>query len=629
VIATIDGAIADIKLKYLSNGDIGFVVWGKADHHGNLVNEKQAKKPPHTSKLYDNLMVRHWDAFKTSLHNTLFYGVLTKPEHERVPVLKSFDNLLAGTKLQSPIPPFPSSDFYDISETGVIFVAKDPELNDATHTKSDLYFVATSTNALITDIGHQPPMKLMTANEIAGAASSPVFSPDGRSAAFLKMTEDGYEADRNLVIYAPDIAALCIGARSSSCSVGCSQRCSMHNASQFLRVMGAGNARGAWDISPSKLSFGVNPNDLFLLAEQEAVVSLFHVDVSSQKLQRLSFKEPWLRSISDIVPLSNPERLFISGSSLVDNSYYGLIDLANPHEAHLLSSSSRKGQAFGLHRDQVDSFYYESENGRLVHALVMRPSDFDETKKYPLAMLIHGGPQGAWDEAWSTRWNPAIWAEQGYIVVMPNITGSTGYGQDFTDAIKDNWGGGPYEDIVKCWEHLEANVPYVDLDRAIAAGASYGGYMMYWIQGQPLGRKFKALIAHDGVFNAVGAQMSGDELWFPFHDFNGTLWGNRKSWLKYDPSAHTAAWDTPMLVIHNGKDYRLSIAEGLAAFNVLQVKGVPSRFLTAPDENHWTLKEENSRVWHTVVLNWANKYAGLTPYREDERTIIEPDEPFV
>jgi dipeptidyl aminopeptidase/acylaminoacyl peptidase len=185
-----------------------------------------------------------------------------------------------------------------------------------------------------------------------------------------------------------------------------------------------------------------------------------------------------------------------------------------------------------------------------------------------------------------------------------------------TDAIQEQWGGLPYEDLVKGFEYIEENLDYVDTNKAVALGASYGGYMINWIQGQDLGRKFKALVCHDGAFN-IAAQLASDELYFPFREFGGTYWDNPSGWTKWDPSRFTENWATPQLVIHSDKDYRLTIAEGLAAFNVLQTKGVESQFLTFPDENHWVLQPDNSLLWHKVVLDFINKRVGLPLWGAD------------
>jgi dipeptidyl aminopeptidase/acylaminoacyl peptidase len=304
--------------------------------------------------------------------------------------------------------------------------------------------------------------------------------------------------------------------------------------------------------------------------------------------------------------------LILSVTSLVDNSAYYFLDpgLSSP-KPQLLSSNANNGILLGLSAKQVDEIWWPgAAPDTYVHAWVVKPSKFDPKKRYPLAYLVHGGPQGAWEDAWSTRWNPAVFAEQGYVVVCPNPTGSTGYGQAFTDAIQKNWGGLPYQDLVLGFEYIGKNVDYVDIERAVALGASYGGYMMNWIQGQPLGRKFKALVTHDGVYSMT-SQMASEELYFPEHEFGGKWWDSRDSWLQYDPARYTKNWATPHLIIHSDKDYRLTVAEGLAAFNILQERGVPSQYLTFPDENHWVLNPENSLLWHAVVFEWINSWVDL------------------
>jgi dipeptidyl aminopeptidase/acylaminoacyl peptidase len=210
----------------------------------------------------------------------------------------------------------------------------------------------------------------------------------------------------------------------------------------------------------------------------------------------------------------------------------------------------------------------------------------------------------------------AVFAEQGYILVAFNPTGSTGFGQALTDGIQNEWGGRPYLDFVKGWNYIKENLTYVDTDRAIALGASYGGYMVNWIQGNDLGRKFKALFTHDGTFSTL-AQYASEELWFMQHDFNGTLWDNYDNYERWNPANHTDQWATPHLIVHNERDYRLPISEGISAFNVLQERGVPSKFLSFPDENHWVLNPENSLVWHKTVLDWLNGYVGLPKYSKE------------
>lgn len=341
--------------------------------------------------------------------------------------------------------------------------------------------------------------------------------------------------------------------------------------------------------------------------------------------RRIPYETPekltFTRSISSVIPLSTTSRnLLLSASSLIDSSIYMTLDPANPPSLEHISSLTHNGSSLGLSASQVSSIWFDAPNNpgggtHRVHAWVVKPSHFQESSKYPLAMLIHGGPQSAWADSWSTRWNPAIFAEQGYVVVCPNPTGSTGYGQVFSDAIGNNWGGTPYTDLVACFSHIEETMSYIDISRAVALGASYGGYMINWINGHALGRKFAALVCHDGVFGMVN-QLSSDEQYFPNHDLGGPPFSeiSRANWDRWDPSKYIGNWATPQLVIHNELDYRLPIGEGLSAFNVLQERGVQSRFLMFPDENHFVLGEENSLVWHKVVLDWVNKFVGVEEY---------------
>lgn len=331
----------------------------------------------------------------------------------------------------------------------------------------------------------------------------------------------------------------------------------------------------------------------------------------------------------------------------MDSSIYSIVD---PSQLNIkwTQSATKEGSSLGIKPSQVSSIRVPASNPSInptTHAWVIKPSTFDPKKKYPLAFLIHGGPQGSWADSWSTRWNPLVFAEAGYIVVSPNPTGSTGYGQAFTNAIRSDWGGAPYQDLVNCMDYIESSMPEIDTSNAVALGASYGGYMVNWINGHDLGRRFKALVCHDGIFS-FGGLLATEELYFPFYDLGGTPWGplpnqanpNEQSsaathaqhtfgkssieaWQKNDPSKFLDHWQTPQLVIHNSRDYRLCISEGLAAFNVLQARGIESQFLTFPDENHFVLKPENSLVWHKTVLDWINGFVGLPVVYGDEEGI--------
>ena len=597
IAGVIPGPISDVKLKALEKGKIIIAFTGKAKPDGSLYNPEDAPKTYSTGLVYDSLMVRHWDKYVSPNRNSIWYGVLdlSTPhitESKGRYSLSFISNALMNTSLESPIPPFGGGSHFDISKNGIAFVAKDPALNPATNTKCDFYylpipgFVAKHTSE---------PIKA-TVDGLEGACSCPVFSPDGKGAAFLQMKQNGYESDKNRPVLIPDLTLL----------------------SATTEVFKSSDGKGLWDRSPSGIVWSNDGKTLFLTAEEEGRGLLFKVDVPATPLDinKLPDKVTEAGYHTDIYPLAEDSTsLLISGSSMIDSSLYFTVDPADRSSVKQISSFSRGGSSFGLSDEQVSEIWFKGSGNYKVHAWVMKPSNFTEGEKYPLAYLIHGGPQGAWGNQWSTRWNPAVFAEQGYVVIAPNPTGSTGYGQAFTDAIHNNWGGLPYEDLVNGFEYIKDNMSFVDTDRAVALGASYGGYMMNWIQGHDLGRQFKALVCHDGVFS-MSNQMSSDEQYFPNHDLGGPAWVSQSNWDRWDPSRHIGNWSTPELVIHNELDYRLPISEGLAAFNVLQERGVESRFLTFPDENHFVLKEENSLVWHTVVLNWINKFAGLSPYKE-------------
>jgi dipeptidyl aminopeptidase/acylaminoacyl peptidase len=253
----------------------------------------------------------------------------------------------------------------------------------------------------------------------------------------------------------------------------------------------------------------------------------------------------------------------------------------------------------------VESTRYVGAGGTSIQAWIVRPPGFAPSRKYPAVVLVHGGPQGAWEDAFSYRWNMQMFAARGYVVFAPNPRGSTGFGQRFTDEISGDWGGKAYQDIMAGVD-VAAKLPYVDPTRIAAAGASYGGYMINWIAGHT--DRFKALVSHDGVYNLVSMYGSTEELWFPEWEFRGTPWTSREMYEKWSPSNFAASLKTPMLVIHGELDFRVPATQGMELFAALQRRGVPSRLLYFPDEGHWVLKPLNSDLWYRTVLDWIDKY---------------------
>lgn len=593
VAGIIPGPTGDLKLIELGSGEFGFAVSGKANPDGSLYNPSDAKTPLSTGKLYTSLFVRHWDEYISPQKSTIWFGTLQPSSTVKGPIWKlcGFANLfqLAGlNNVESPIAPFGGTDNFDICSRGIAFVSKDPALNPATHTKCVCYYCPLPSWA------NPSPMQARAIDvpSLHGALTCPVFSPIKNSLAFLAMKQDGYESDKNRIVLVQDLFG---------------------DTPEVAEIFATANGAGEWDRSPSSITWAHDDSLLYIQAPDVGREILFQLSFDGSKTASEHRTNRLVRltdcgSVSSVV--SRQSGVFISSSSLVESSVYSVITSRNGFETTVLSSNSRGGASFGLSLSQVDEIWWKGAKDRDVHGWIMKPSKFNPKDKYPLCFLVHGGPQSAWMDSWSTRWNPAIFAEQGYVVITPNPTGSTSYGQEFTDDIQGSWGGQPYEDLVKAFEFIEQNLDFVDTNRAVALGASYGGFMMNWIQGHDLGRKFKALVTHDGIFSTKFA-LATEELYFPIHDLKGTYWQSRDVWQRWDPSEFISNWQTPHLVIHNTLDYRLSIAEGLATFNVLQMRGVESAFLTFPDENHWVLKPENSLVWHRSVINWINKYAGL------------------
>ena len=256
-----------------------------------------------------------------------------------------------------------------------------------------------------------------------------------------------------------------------------------------------------------------------------------------------------------------------------------------------------------------EQFNFTGWNNETVHGYVVKPHDYVEGQKYPVAFLIHGGPQGSFGNGWSYRWNPQTYAGQGYAVVMIDFHGSTGYGQAFTDAISQHWGDRPLEDLQKGWAAARQKYAFLDGGKACALGASYGGYMINWIAGN-WNEPWKCLVNHDGVFDTRSMGYVTEELWFTEWENGGTPFDKPENYEKFNPVNHVAKWRVPMLVVQGEKDYRVPVDQGLSTFTALQRKGIESKLLYFPDENHWVLKPQNSILWHDTVNAWLKQHIG-------------------
>ncbi|HEY1990868.1 MAG TPA: S9 family peptidase, partial [Gammaproteobacteria bacterium] len=295
---------------------------------------------------------------------------------------------------------------------------------------------------------------------------------------------------------------------------------------------------------------------------------------------------------------------------------FGRQDFKHPTDLYLADAAGKDPQQvthFNAERlkdiqfGDFEFFTFKGWHGDTVQGYVMKPVGFVEGKKYPIAFLVHGGPQGAWTDDFHYRWNPETYAGQGFAVVAINFHGSTGYGQKFTDAISQHWGDRPLEDLQKGYAAALDKYPFLDAGRACALGASYGGYMIYWMAGK-WNQPWKCLVDHDGVFDNRIMYYATEELWFAEHENGGTQYQHPANFEKFNALDYVKDWRVPMLVVHSSNDFRIPLSQGLSAFTALQRRGIPSELLTFPDEFHWVVKPQDSVQWHDTVNAWIKKW---------------------
>ncbi len=514
------------------------------------LDERKAEKS--SGQLYDEIFVRHWDAWKDGTRSHLFVMNLADGDVRDV---------MPGMQADSPSKPFGGSEEFTFTSDGkgLVFTARDVGREEPWSTDFDLYYVPVD--------GSAEPRKITTQNRAWD--TNPAFAPDGKTLAFLAMERPGYESDRFRIVLQPW-------------------------PSGTPRVLTAD-----WDRSPGSMAWSPDGRTLLVTAGNLGNVGLFAIDVRSGQVRTLRsdghVRAPAYagdRIVFGLDHFRSPVELY---SARRDGSDVRAITRINAEKL----ARVRLGEA--------EQFTFKGWNDETVYAWLVKPADFDPARKYPLAFLIHGGPQGSFDNDFHYRWNPQVYAAAGYAAIMVDFHGSTGYGQAFTDAIRGDWGGKPLVDLQRGLAAALERYPWMDGERACALGASYGGYMINWIAGNwPEG--FRCLVNHDGVFDQRMMYYATEELWFPEWEHGGTYWGNPEGYERHNPAQHVAKWRTPMLVIHGAQDFRVPLEQGIAAFTALQRKGVPSQFLYFPDENHWVLSPANSVLWHETVLAWLNRW---------------------
>ncbi|WP_447940322.1 prolyl oligopeptidase family serine peptidase [Pseudoxanthomonas mexicana] len=513
-----------------------------------------------TGVVYDGLFVRHWDTWADGRRSRLFVAALPGAKAKAVSTATSLTDRLDG---DAPSKPFGGADEYTWSPDGTSVVAsvRVAGKGEAWSTNFDLYQIAAD--------GSSAPVNLTAANPAWD--TGPVFSADGKTLFYRAMKRPGFEADR-FGLMAMDLA------------------------SKQVREIAP-----SWDRSADGIVLAKDGATIYTTAQDVGQHPLFAVDVASGAVK--SVVGEGSISAFDIAgdTLALTRNTLKSGDQLFTTTLSGA-----PLRAITPSAQEALGDvSFG----DFEQFNFKGWNNETVHGYVVKPHDYVEGKKYPVAFLIHGGPQGSFGNGWSHRWNPQTYAGQGYAVVMIDFHGSTGYGQAFTDAISQHWGDRPLEDLQKGWAEAQQKYAFLDGKNACALGASYGGYMINWIAGN-WNEPWKCLVNHDGVFDIRSMAYVTEELWFTEWENGGTPYDVPKNIEKFNPVNHIAKWRVPMLVVQGEKDYRVPVDQGLSTFTALQRKGIESRLLYFPDENHWVLKPQNSILWHDTVNAWLKQHIG-------------------
>jgi dipeptidyl aminopeptidase/acylaminoacyl peptidase len=514
---------------------------------------KDREKSKTKARVTERLLFRHWDAWKDGLRTHVWKIPVSGPASAAV-------DLTPGDRDAPPFSLGGGGD-YDLSPDGKdLAYASNPDKVEAVSTNGDIWVTSFEGKG--------------TARDLTGANKAydgtPRFSPDGKWLAWRSQKRPGFEADKFTLMV-------------------------LDRATGEARPLTEG--LDGWVES---FAWGRDSRSLFFTSHVGARGAIFRVSLDGKPV------EIWRGgSASGLVVSRDGRRIFFSASSLTRPAEVWTAGADGKGAAAVTHAND--GLLAQVEMGEVSERTARSADGRTLQAWLIKPPGFDASKKYPAVFLIHGGPQGAWTDAWSFRWNPEVWAAYGYVVYAPNPRGSTGFGQKFVDEISEDWGGKVYDDLMRAADDLES-LPFVEKTRVGAAGASYGGYMIDWIAGHT--NRFKALVSHDGTFDTVSSSVETEELWFPIWEFKGMPWEAGSVYQKWNPMLFADKFATPTLVIHGEKDYRVPFGQGLQFFTALQLRGVPSKLLTFPDEGHWVLKPGNSRLWHTTVMDWLHRYLG-------------------
>ncbi|MGA8162797.1 MAG: S9 family peptidase [Acidobacteriaceae bacterium] len=569
-----------------SAGPDGAAVSGVAEDACDRGKDEAQAQSKVKARIFTHLLYRHWNAFTGDKRSHLFLISVDDGVYR---------DLNPGDDRD--VPPFSlgEPDGWDFSPDGHEIAFEEKKVDDpALSTNVDIFTLKLFNDEGKTEWGAKPH-KISTS---PGGDFTPRYSPDGKWIAWRMQRRAGYESDRfRLVVYNRET----------------------HEIREVLPNFDRWVDEEAW---------GPDSKTIYFTAGDHGEEPVYWLKLTGDAVQVTMAGE-----FGDLHVLPDGQRLIASRMTVESPAEAVLVSAQQPtvfphhggiyrSDDYLRTTSDGKRLAWEsaetqlthlntallgqLDLPKMESFWFPSIGGVRVQGFLIRPPGFEAGKMYPVKFLIHGGPQGAWGDSWSYRWNPELFAANGYVVVMINPGGSTGYGQAFVDRVNGDWGGRPFIDLMRGLDYAELHYPFIDKSRECALGASYGGYMADWILGHT--DRFKCIVSHDGMFNTESAYGTTDELWFNEWEFKGTPWTNREVYRRWSPMLAETHFKTPTLVIHSQLDYRLDVSEGYQLFDTLQRMKVPSKMLYFPDEGHWILKPQNSQLWYKTVNDWCDQW---------------------
>jgi dipeptidyl aminopeptidase/acylaminoacyl peptidase len=572
-----------------------------AEENCNAKKHKDAEESKVTALIFDHLLYRHWDAYKKGKRSHIFVVETpsgTHPAAVTSAIRKTFRDLTPGD-YDAPVFSIGGQDNYTFSPDGEeICYTSNHDKVEATSTNNDLWIVAAIFPPDATSAEVLAKTRNITADNPA-SDSTPLYSPDGKYIAYRAQQRPGYESDRfRLMLYDRKT-----GAKKNLTT----------NLDRWVGAI-------AWDPGSKIIYFGsevAGESPVYKIAiDGTTAIS----KIANGFDDEIAVTDGGRTLLYTRMAVSSPADIYMSGTSVhTDKTCIGdsfsppgfppsseTPDCALPKALPLTHLNDAVLSQIAM--SALEPFWFPGAKGDRVEGFLVRPPNFDAGKKYPVKFILHGGPEVPMGDEWSYRWNAELFAASGYVVIMINFHGTPGYGQKFIDAINGDWGGAPFDDLMKGLDYAEKTYPFIDKDRECALGASYGGYMANWVLGHT--DRFKCIVSHDGMFNTISAWGTTEELWFNNWEFRGTPYTNPETYDEWSPRNSAKKFKTPTLVIHGQLDYRLDVSEGFQLFDTLQVMGVPSKMLYFPDEGHWVLKPQNSQLWYKTVNDWVDRWTG-------------------